>query len=147
MNIASIVIIAFVVLELANVIALYFFPSSKRFNAIGVFKAYDSAKMDEDVQKLVSYLINWIAGSKLIFIALLIAIVIRDDEIMLEYALLALILSIISFYWRLGPTARSIDKEGMMEPKGYSTILTVMITVFLLPMVVVLLLSPNFLGS
>ena len=44
MNLPQIVIGTFIVLELANVIALYFNPETKKGNSIGVFKAWEKSK-------------------------------------------------------------------------------------------------------
>jgi len=39
--VVKIVILAFIALETSNVLALYFFPGSKRANAVGVFSAWE----------------------------------------------------------------------------------------------------------
>ena len=80
MNILTIVIIGFLILEGTNVLALYFFPGSKYANAIGVFKAWEKSKGDPEVHDLVKYLVNWVAGTKLIFICLLIVILVIADD-------------------------------------------------------------------
>ena len=74
MNAISIVIVGFIVLEATNVIALYFFPESKYANSMGVFKAYERSKLDPQVHDLVRYLVNCVAGTKLIFLLLLVVI-------------------------------------------------------------------------
>lgn len=38
--IVKIVLLVFILLEFSNVVALYFFPGSKRANAVGVFSAW-----------------------------------------------------------------------------------------------------------
>ena len=65
------VILGFLLLELSNVLILYFFPDSKLANGMGTFKAWDKSKVDTQVHDLVLYLVNWVAGTKLIFIGLL----------------------------------------------------------------------------
>jgi hypothetical protein len=42
----------------------------------------------------------------------------------------ALVLSIASFFWRLFPAIRAMDRAGAIEPAGYSTTLGVMIAGF-----------------
>ena len=76
MDILSIVILIFLLLETSNVIMLYFVPETKKGNGIGVFNAYEKSKNDPEVHALVKYLIIWVAGTKLIFIALLAASII-----------------------------------------------------------------------
>jgi ketosteroid isomerase-like protein len=76
MDVLSVVLIAFGTLELLNVLTLYLAPGSRRGNALGVFRAYERSKRDPEVHALVSYLIDWVAGTKLIFIVLLIGILI-----------------------------------------------------------------------
>lgn len=46
---------------------LYFTPGTHRGNGLGVFNAYEKSKSDSEVHSLVKYLINWVAGTKLIF--------------------------------------------------------------------------------
>jgi len=80
MKIITIVTIGFLVLEAANVVALYFFPGSKYANGVGVFKAWEKSKSDPEIHNFVKYLVNWVAGTKLIFILLLIVILYMGDE-------------------------------------------------------------------
>lgn len=57
-------------MESMNVAILYFWPSSQIGNGVGVFDAFHHSESEE--QKLfTSYLVNWVAGVKLIFIFLL----------------------------------------------------------------------------
>jgi len=131
MNILSIVIIAFLVLETLNVMLLYFTPDSNRGNGMGAFKAFEKSKADPEVHSMVSYLINWVAGTKLIFIALLIVILITGNETTQIFSVIALILSIALFYWRLFPIIRKMDAKDQITPKGYSKILAIMIGCFI----------------
>jgi len=57
-----------------SVIIHYFMPESSRCNRLGVFNAYDKSKADPEIHAFVKYLINWVAGTKIIFITLLIVI-------------------------------------------------------------------------
>ena len=76
MMVLSMAMIAFGVLEILNVLMLYFTPETKMGNGVGVFNAYEKSKADPEVHALVRYLINWVAGTKLIFIALLAVVVV-----------------------------------------------------------------------
>jgi len=95
------VIIGFLLLESANVLALYFAPDSKLANSVGVFKAWEKSKQDPEQHNLVRYLVNWVAGTKLIFILLLVVILISADDQSLVLTGTALVISILSFFWRL----------------------------------------------
>ena len=73
----------------------------------------------------------WVAGAKLIFI-LVGAVVIIWGNIETQLATsAALVLSISSFFWRLYPAIRKMDKKGRIDPAGYSKILLAMIITFL----------------
>lgn len=127
MHLLTIVTIGFLILELSNVITLYFFPGSRYANGVGVFNAWEKSKQDPEVHAFVKYLVNWVAGTKLIFIMLLIVILYAGDEQVLRLSSVALVLSILSFFWRLFPLARQMDRDRQLTPAGYSTALGVMI--------------------
>ena len=74
MTILSIAIIIFMALELTNVVTLYFWPGSRLANGVGVFDAWEKSKADPALHQFVRYLVFWVAGTKLIFIALLLVI-------------------------------------------------------------------------
>ena len=132
MKFITMVTIGFLCLEALNVIVLYNFPSSKYANAVGVFKAWEKSKSDPEIHNFVRYLVNWVAGTKLIFIALLIVILIMADDHTLIVAGAALVVSIASFFWRLFPLICQMDREGQIEPRNYSKALGWMIGVFIL---------------
>ena len=141
MNMLTIVIISFLVLETMNVLTLYFAPGSKLGNGIGVFKAWEGSKQYPEIHDFVKYLVNWVAGTKLIFIFLLIVILFSGDENTLLLTAVALIASILSFYWRLFPLIRKMDRESQIEPKNYSTGLGLMITGFIVIFLIATLVS------
>jgi hypothetical protein len=132
MTILTIAIIAFLVLETLNVLMLYFTPGTHRGNGLGVFNAYEKSKADAEVHALVKYLINWVAGTKLIFIALLIVILITGNNTTKLFSVAALILTIFTFFWRLYPAIKTMDSKDQISPKGYSKTLGLMIVVFLI---------------
>lgn len=131
MNILTNVIIGFLVLEAINVATLYFSPGSKLANGVGVFKAWEESKQYPDIHNFIRYLVNWVAGTKLIFILLLIVILLFGDQNTLIYSAVALFASILSFYWRLFPLMRKMDREAQIDPKNYSVGLAVMILGFI----------------
>ena len=130
MDALSVVLIGFGTLELLNVLTLYLAPGSRRGNALGVFLAYERSKQDPQVHALVTYLIDWVAGTKLIFIVLLIGIVITGSPATKVFSAIALIFSILTFYTRLYPAITKMDQEGQIVPRGYSRTLALMIAAF-----------------
>jgi len=130
-NVLSIAIIIFVVIECLNIMTLYFNPSTKMGNGLGVFNAYHDSQENDKYKDLVSYLVNWVAGTKLIFIMIGIVVVVFGNERTQFYTVLAFIISILSFYWRLFPTIKELDKKDLITPKGYSKTLNMMIISFL----------------
>lgn len=114
-------------------------PSSRIGNGVGVFNALEKADSDDEMKPFVGYLINWVAGTKLIFIMVGIVIVIFGNEKTQLYTVIAFIISILSFYWRLFPTIKKLDNLGQITPKGYSKTLNIMIVSFILMFVIVLI--------
>ncbi len=123
----KVVIFAFIILELSNVLALYFTPGSKRANAVGVFSAWERSKQYPEIHDFVKYLVNWVAGTKLIFLLLLGVIVFFGDLELQQLSLIALGIATLTFFWRLFPLIRKMDREDQIRPKNYSIILGVMI--------------------
>lgn len=131
MDLLSIAILVFIVMESANVAILYFWPGSRLGNGVGVFNAFSNPESEE--QRLFSsYLVNWVAGVKLIFIFLLAVILAIGTEQVKLWAVVAMILSITTYFWRLHPTIKKLDAMGCITPKGYSKALGWMITGFLI---------------
>lgn len=141
MNVITIVTIGFLILEATNVVALYFFPGSKYANSVGVFKAWEKSKQYPEIHDFVKYLVNWVAGTKLIFILLLIVILYRADDRTLVFSSAALVISIASFFWRLFPLMRKMDRENQIDPKHYSAVLGWMILAFILIFLAVIFIS------
>ena len=140
MNLIQYAIIGFIILETTNIIALYFFPGSKYANSVGIFRAWEKSKQDPELHNFVKYMVNWVAGTKLIFILLLIVILFTANERTLIFSGAALIISISSFFWRLFPLIRKMDKENQINPKN-SAVLGLMILAFVVFFVVALILS------
>lgn len=145
LNALVIVIIGFVIMESANVISLYFLPGSKFANGIGVFKAWEKSKQDPEVHDLVKYLVYWVAGTKVISILLLVVILLTAQGKSLIFAGAVMVVSIATFFWRLFPLIRKMDRSNQIEPKNYSATLGWMILglilVFLAAVIVTVLSS------
>ncbi|KAA3658451.1 MAG: hypothetical protein DWQ04_25070 [Chloroflexi bacterium] len=131
MNILSIAIIIFIFLESLNVLTLYFNPGSQMGNGLGVFNAWEKSKADPEMHQFVRYLVFWVAGTKLIFIALLLVILLTAGESTQLLTVVAMIASISSFFWRLYPIIKSLDAENHITPPGYSKTLGMMIAGFI----------------
>lgn len=127
MSILSIVLILFIILESLNTYILFFYPGTTKGNGLGVFKSWQRVQKDEEIFGLVSYLTNWVAGVKLIFILLVLVIALVGSDLLKLLSISVLILSIATFYWRLYPIIKSLDDQGMIQPKGYSKTLGIMI--------------------
>jgi len=128
----NIAIILFVVMESANVLILYFAPDSKLGNGVAVFNPWFNAKNEESRELFAKYMVNWVAGTKLIFIVLLLVILFTANETTKLFAVLALILSIATYFFRLNPIIKRLDDLGEITPKGYSKTLFYMITGFIM---------------
>ncbi len=124
-------IIIFVLMESANVIILYFFPDFKYGNGIAVFNQWSKTQKDPSARLFASYLVNWVAGTKLIFIVLLLVILFTGGEFTKQLAVAAMILSISTYFWRLHAIIKKLDEMGEITPKGYSKGLDMMIAGFM----------------
>lgn len=131
MNVLDIAILIFIIMESMNVLVLYFMPQTKIGNGVGVFNGFENSKSDEPVHMLVRYLVNWVAGVKLIFILLLCVILALGSDHIKIYAMITMLISIATYFWRLHPIVKKLDNMGEISPKGYSKVLGAMILGFL----------------
>jgi hypothetical protein len=127
MNTLQIFLLTFVVIETLNMLELYFMQDQCVFNGISCFSAWNKTRDDPEVHELIRYLVNWVAGMKLIVIALILVFVFYAPEATLIAASLALVITIGSFFWRMFPMLRWMDDNGYVSPRGKSRMLTVMI--------------------
>ncbi|MBN2228419.1 MAG: hypothetical protein JW779_02425 [Candidatus Thorarchaeota archaeon] len=132
MSLIVVAIAVFMMLELSSVLMLYFKKDSTRANGIGAFKAWEQSKSHPEINDFAKYLINWVAGTKIFFLSMLTVIVIFGSPDLYPWVLLAMIISIATFYVGLFPLVRKIDYEDMLIPKGYSKTLAGMITIFII---------------
>lgn len=131
MTILNTAIIVFVIMESLNVLILYFAPDSKLGNGVAVFNEWEQSKKKDASHLFARYMTFWVAGTKLIFIVLLLVILFTGSEITKFCAILAMILSIATYFWRLHPIIVKLDQMGEITPKGYSKALFFMIAGFL----------------
>lgn len=127
----NIALIVFIVLETSNVAILYFAPSSRLGNGVAVFNQWEKLQKDPASASFVRYLVNWVAGTKLIFILLIAVILAMGDEPLKFAAAGAMVVSIASYYLGLHPLIKKLDDMGEITPRGYSKILFGMITGFI----------------
>ncbi len=139
MNILDIAIIIFIFLESSNILLLYFKPTFKYGNSMAPFKAYAKLQKSEKDKLFVKYLTNWVANTKLIFIALLIVILFTASDFTKFISLIVLIITVSAYYIRLHPIIKKLDDMDEIEPKGYSKTLMLMISGFISLFVVALL--------
>ncbi len=132
MDILTIAIIIFCIMETANVCILYFKPDSKLGNGVAVFDAWHDAKKDEPMTLFAHYMVYWVAGTKLIFIVLLGVIVLTGTQQTKFFAVVVMILSIATYFWKLHPIIKRLDAQGKITPKNYSVTLGRMIAGFLI---------------
>lgn len=139
MDILSIAIIIFCIMELGNVLILYFKPDSKLGNGVAVFDFWFDSKEDKSLDLFAHYMAYWVAGVKLIFIFLLLVVLLTGTETTKLWAVIAMILSIATYFWKLHPIIKKLDKMNKISPKGYSKTLGMMISGFLLMFIISLI--------
>ena len=132
--IVKVAIITFMALEVSNILALYFKPEFKYANGVGVFKTWKKSKEDSSMYNFTNYLVKWVAGSKVIFVLLLAVILALgwENDLLLIVTIGALIPATMTFYFKLFPLIRKMDKDDQVTPKGYSIGLALMILGFIL---------------
>ncbi len=128
MTILDIAIIIFILMESGNVFILYFAPDSKLGNGVAIFNQYHKSKDSENQSLFIQYMVNWVAGVKLIFIVLLLVILFFGNEITKLLSVFVMILSIATYYWRLHPIIKKLDSHKELSPIGYSKTLFKMIS-------------------
>lgn len=124
-------ILIFVVMELSNILVMYFKPNFKYGNSMNTFKQWYKAQEKEPERLFVKYMVNWVANCKLIFLALLVVVVLLGNEIITVCAVMATILSIAIYFVTLHPIIKQLDKMEEIQPKGYSKTLALTIGAFM----------------
>lgn len=130
--ILDIAIIIFCIMELGNVLILYFKPDSKLGNGVAIFDAWRDVKEDKNLDLFAHYMAYLVADVKLIFIFLLLVVLLTGNETTKIWAVVAMIISIATYFWKLHPIIKKLDSLNKISPKGYSKTLGLMISGFLL---------------
>ena len=116
MDLLLISIFVFIIMESVNVAILYFWPGSRLGNGVAVFNAYFNP-VSEEQRLFASYLVNWVAGVKLIFIFLLAVILVIGTEQIKLWAVVAMILSIAT-YFAAAPHHQKAGCHGLYHTQG-----------------------------
>ena len=119
-------------MELGNVLILYFKPDSKLGNGVAIFDAWKDVKENKNLDLFAHYVAYLVAGVKLIFIFLLLVVLLTGNETTKIWAVVAMIISIATYFWKLHPIIKKLDSLNKISPKGYSKTLGLMISGFLL---------------
>ena len=98
---------------------------------MGEFDQWEESKKDENTHLFIRYLTYWVAGTKLIFVVLLLVILFTGSETTKIFGVGAMILSIATYYWKLHPIIKQLDHNTQITPKGYSKTLGYMIASFM----------------
>jgi hypothetical protein len=128
MTFLQVFLLVFAFIETLNVLELYFYQDKAMFNGLSIFTAWETSKQTPEVHDLIRYLLNWLAGVKLIVIGLLVVIALTAPEQTLVLVAIVLVLTVASFYWRLHPMLREMDKKGLIKPSGRSKQLALMLS-------------------
>lgn len=131
MTLLNISIILFLILESLNVAILYFAPDSRRGNGVAVFNFWERSKADQEASLFTRYFVNWVAGTKIIFILLFMVILIFGSDIVKLWSVGVAVLGISTYYWRLHPIIKQMDAAGWITPSGYAKTLGRTIAVFI----------------
>ncbi len=131
MLVLNVAIGIFIFLESLNVLVLYFVPDLNKGNGVALFNFWHEAKKDPEQELFARYMAFWVAGTKLIFIALLAVVLFWADERTKVVSLMALTLTTATFFWKLYPIIQKLDGMGKITPKGYSKTLGLMIKGFI----------------
>jgi len=141
MNLLIIVLGIFSCVELLNIIMLYGRPAAQYGNGIGVFKAWEKSKENKAVHALIRYLVFWVAGTKIIFVGLILVIILTGSWLTQLGAVSVLLLTTSMFFVKLYPLIKKMDKQKELTITGYSKTLALMITSFLIMFIAALLIE------
>lgn len=127
MNAIQVTLLVFVLIESLSMLELYFLKDNPMFNGVGIFSGWEISKRNPEVHALVCYLVNWLAGVKMIVISLVLVLAFMVPENTMLLGTIALAVTVSSFYWRLHPMLRAADKAGQVTPQGHSKRLSIMV--------------------
>ena len=127
MNAIQVTLLVFVMIETLNMLELYFLQDKPMFNGVGIFSGWERSKADPEVHALVRYLVNWLAGVKMIVIGLVLVLIFMVPESTTLLGAIVLVVTVSSFHWRLYPLLRAADVTGQVTPRGHAKRLSIMV--------------------
>ena len=127
MNALQVTLLVFVIVETLNMLELYFLQNNCKFNGACIFSGWERSKADPEVHALMCYLVNWLAGIKMIVVGLLLVLIFTAPEQTLVMATVALFLTTASYFWRMRPMLQAADNAGQVTPRGHAKRLSIMV--------------------
>jgi hypothetical protein len=127
MNAIRISLVVFAVIETLNMLELYFMQDNCFFNGICLFSGWEKSKENPEVHSLMRYLLNWLAGMKMLVVGLVLVLIFTAPNPTLLLAAASMVITIGSFYWRMYPMISKADDDGLIKRKGRSRMLGTMV--------------------
>lgn len=120
---------------------LYSKPEAQYGNGVGIFKALEESKENKAVHALIRYLVFWVAGTKIIFVGLILVIILTGSWLTQLGTVAVLLLTTSTFFVKLYPIIKKMDMKKELTIQGYSKTLALMITSFLIMFIAALLIE------
>lgn len=127
MTALQVTLLVFAGIEALSVLELYFLKDRCMFNGIAMFSGWEISKEVPEVHGMVCYLVNWVAGMKLIVVGLLVVLALTALTQTLLMVGLALFVAVASFFWRMFPLVSKFDAHGFIQPKGRAKTMGLMV--------------------
>ena len=127
MNAIQVSFLVFAIIEILNMLELYFMQDNCMFNGICLFSGWEKSKEDPEVHGLIRYLLNWLAGMKMLVIGLVLVLIFTAPKQTLILSAISMVITIGSFYWRMYPMICKADDAGQIKRKGRSRLLGTMV--------------------
>lgn len=127
MSALQICLLVFAGIETLSVLELYFLQDRCMFNGAAMFSGWEISKEVPEVHGMVRYLVNWVAGMKLIVVSLLVVLALTAPTLTLLYVGITLALTVGAFFWRMFPLAHKFDTYGFINPKGRAKTMGLMV--------------------
>lgn len=127
MSALQVTFLVFASIEGLSILELYFMQDRCMFNGVAMFSGWEISKEVPEVHGLVRYLVNWVAGMKLIVVGLLVVLALTAPAQTLLMAGIVLVLTVASFFWRMFPIACKFDKHEFIQPKGRAKTMGMMV--------------------
>ncbi|MEJ2758803.1 MAG: hypothetical protein P8046_10020 [Anaerolineales bacterium] len=127
MTALQVTLLVFAGIEALSVLELYFMQDRCMFNGMALFSGWEISKEVPEVHGMVCYLINWVAGMKLIVVGLLVILVLMAPTQILLLVGASLFVTVASFFWRMFPLVSKFDANGFIQPAGRAKTMGLMV--------------------